>query len=181
MGAVIGATIMVKNSSNGTVTDIDGRYSIEVPKNATLLFSFVGYSTVEKEVGNNTVINVELSDDIQAIDEVVVTAIGIKQQKKKIGYTTQQINSEVLNATPSLNVGSALSGQVAGLLVANPTGIFQAPSFKLRGNAPLVVLDGVPVETDFFDISSENIESVNVLKVRQPQLYTVHAGKTEQF
>ena len=115
MGAVIGATIMVKNSSNGTVTDIDGRYSIEVPKNATLLFSFVGYSTVEKEVGNNTVINVELSDDIQAIDEVVVTAIGIKQQKKKIGYTTQQINSEVLNATPSLNVGSALSGQVAGL------------------------------------------------------------------
>lgn len=164
MGAVIGATIMVKNSSNGTVTDIDGRYSIEVPKNATLLFSFVGYSTVEKEVGNNTVINVELSDDIQAIDEVVVTAIGIKQQKKKIGYTTQQINSEVLNATPSLNVGSALSGQVAGLLVANPTGIFQAPSFKLRGNAPLVVLDGVPVETDFFDISSENIESVNVLK-----------------
>ena len=76
MGAVIGATIMVKNSSNGTVTDIDGRYSIEVPKNATLLFSFVGYSTVEKEVGNNTVINVELSDDIQAIDEVVVTAIG---------------------------------------------------------------------------------------------------------
>lgn len=166
-----------ENSSNGTVTDIDGRYSIEVPKNATLLFSFVGYSTVEKEVGNNTVINVELSDDIQAIDEVVVTAIGIKQQKKKIGYTTQQINSEVLNATPSLNVGSALSGQVAGLLVANPTGIFQAPSFKLRGNAPLVVLDGVPVETDFFDISSENIESVNVLKVRQPQLYTVHAGK----
>lgn len=130
MGAVIGATIMVKNSSNGTVTDIDGRYSIEVPKNATLLFSFVGYSTVEKEVGNNTVINVELSDDIQAIDEVVVTAIGIKQQKKKIGYTTQQINSEVLNATPSLNVGSALSGQVAGLLVANPTRYFPGTEFQ---------------------------------------------------
>ena len=129
MGAVIGATIMVKNSSNGTVTDIDGRYSIEVPKNATLLFSFVGYSTVEKEVGNNTVINVELSDDIQAIDEVVVTAIGIKQQKKKIGYTTQQINSEVLNATPSLNVGSALSGQVAGLL-GQPYRYFPGTEFQ---------------------------------------------------
>lgn len=164
MGVIIGATVMVKNSTNGTVTDIDGRYSIDVPKNGTLLFSFIGYQTVEKQVAGHTVINVELTDDVKAIDEVVVTAIGIKQQKKKIGYTTQQINSEVLNATPSLNVGSALSGQVAGLLVANPTGLFQAPSFKLRGNTPLIVLDGVPVETDFFDISSENIESVNVLK-----------------
>ena len=112
MGAVIGATIMVKNSSNGTVTDIDGRYSIEVPKNATLLFSFVGYSTVEKEVGNNTVINVELSDDIQAIDEVVVTAIGIKQQKKKIGYTTQQINRPATcpeRAEPTFRLGVAFN------------------------------------------------------------------------
>ena len=165
MGPVIGATIMVKNSTNGTVTDIDGRYRLEASIGDILTFSFVGYNTVEKEVkSNNPMINVELTDDVQAIDEVVVTAIGIKQQKKKIGYTTQQINSDVLNATPSLNVGSALSGQVAGLLVANPTGIFQAPSFKLRGNTPLIVLDGVPVETDFFDISSENIESVNVLK-----------------
>lgn len=154
-----------KNSTNGTVTDIDGRYRLEASIGDILTFSFVGYNTVEKEVkSNNPMINVELTDDVQAIDEVVVTAIGIKQQKKKIGYTTQQINSDVLNATPSLNVGSALSGQVAGLLVANPTGIFQAPSFKLRGNTPLIVLDGVPVETDFFDISSENIESVNVLK-----------------
>ena len=165
MGPVIGATIMVKNSTNGTVTDIDGRYRLDVSIGDTLTFSFVGHNTVEKEVkGNNPTINVELTDDVQDIDEVVVTAIGIKQQKKKLGYTTQQINSDVLNATPSLNVGSALSGQVAGLLVANPTGIFQAPSFKLRGNTPLIVLDGVPVETDFFDISSENIESVNVLK-----------------
>ena len=165
MGPVIGATIMVKNSTNGTVTDIDGHYRLEASIGDILTFSFVGYNTVEKEVkSNNPMINVELTDDVQAIDEVVVTAIGIKQQKKKIGYTTQQINSDVLNATPSLNVGSALSGQVAGLLVANPTGIFQAPSFKLRGNTPLIVLDGVPVETDFFDISSENIESVNVLK-----------------
>lgn len=153
MGPVIGATIMVKNSTNGTVTDIDGRYRLEASIGDILTFSFVGYNTVEKEVkSNNPMINVELTDDVQAIDEVVVTAIGIKQQKKKIGYTTQQINSDVLNATPSLNVGSALSGQVAGLLVANPTGIFQAPSFKLRGNTPLIVLDGVPVETDFFDI-----------------------------
>ena len=90
MGAVIGATIMVKNSSNGTVTDIDGRYSIEVPKNATLLFSFVGYSTVEKEVGNNTVINVELSDDIQAIDEVVVNRYQAAKEEDRLHNPTNQ-------------------------------------------------------------------------------------------
>lgn len=164
MGPVAGATVMIKSSAEGTITDMDGNYSINATPNTTLVFSFIGYNTIEKVVGNNTVINVELKDDIKAIDEVIVTAIGIKQQKKKIGYTTQQINNEVLTATPSLNVGSALSGQVAGLLVANPTGIFQAPSFKLRGNAPLIVVDGIPVETDFFDISSDHIESVNVLK-----------------
>ncbi len=163
-GPIIGATVMVKNSTNGTVTDIDGHYSIEVDRTGTLVFSFVGYNNVEKAVGKATVINAELTDDVKLIDEVVVTAIGIKQQKKKIGYTTQQVGSEVLSSTPSLNFGSALSGQVAGLMVANPTGLFQAPSFNLRGNTPLIVLDGIPVETDFFDISSDNIESINVLK-----------------
>lgn len=162
-GPIIGASVAVKNSGTGTITDIDGNYSIEAPTGGTLVFSFIGYTEVEKKV-TGQVINVELEETVNNIDEVVVTAIGIKQQKKKIGYTTQQINSETLNSTSSLNVGSALSGQVAGLLVANPTGLFQAPSFKLRGNAPLIVLDGIPVETDFYDISSENIESINVLK-----------------
>ncbi|MDR2915012.1 MAG: SusC/RagA family TonB-linked outer membrane protein [Tannerella sp.] len=164
MGPITGATVMVKNTTLGTATDIDGNYSIEAPSDGTLVFSYIGYTPIEKRVNNQTTINVELIEDIMAIDEIVVTAIGIKQQKKKIGYSVQQINIDVLNATPSMNVGSALSGQVAGLTVANPTGLFQAPSFKLRGNSPLIVLDGVPVETDFFDISSENIESINVLK-----------------
>ena len=163
-GPVAGATVMVKNSTVGTATDIDGNYIIEASPDGILVFSYIGYVPVEKQVGNNTIINVELLEDVKAIDEVVVTAIGIKQQKKKIGYTVQQINSEKLTATPNMNVGTSLSGQVAGLLVVNPTGLFQAPSFKLRGNAPLIVLDGVPVETDFYDVSSENIESINVLK-----------------
>ena len=163
-GPIIGASVQVKNSTIGTVTDLNGHYSINVSPDATLVFSYIGYHTIEKKVGNSSVIHVELKDNVKAIDEVVVTAIGIKQQKKKIGYTTQQINSDVLSSTPSLNVGTALSGQVAGLLVSNPTGIFQAPDFKLRGNTPLIVLDGIPVETDFFDLSSENIESINVLK-----------------
>lgn len=109
-------------------------------------------------------INVEMSDDVKLIDEVVVTAIGIKQQKKKLGYTTQQVSTEALEQPGTVNVGNALSGQVAGLTVNNPTGLFQAPSFSLRGKTPLMVVDGIPVESDLFDVSPENIESINVLK-----------------
>lgn len=164
MGTVIGAAIIVKNSPVGTVTDLDGKYEIEVPQNGILVFSYVGYETTERQVGNNPVIDVELSDNIQDIDEVVVTAIGIKQQKKKLGYTTQQVSTEALEQPGTVNVGNALSGQVAGLTVNNPTGMFQKPEFLLRGKTPLMVIDGIPVESDLFDVSPENIESINVLK-----------------
>ena len=96
LGPVIGAAVVVKNSTVGTVTDIDGHYELEAPRNATLVFSFVGYETIERPVGELKVINVEMSDDVKLIDEVVVTAIGIKQQKKKLGYTTQQVSTEAL-------------------------------------------------------------------------------------
>ncbi|WP_206367198.1 SusC/RagA family TonB-linked outer membrane protein [Sphingobacterium sp. SGR-19] len=98
------------------------------------------------------------------MDEVVVTAIGIKQQKRKVGYATQEVPTEVLEESKTMNIGNALSGQVAGLIVNNPTGIFQAPSFNLRGKQPLIVIDGIPVETDLFDIPSQHIENINVLK-----------------
>ena len=164
-GTLIGATVTVKgNSGTGTVTDLDGRYEINVPADGTLVYSYIGYNTVEKPVKGQKVINVQMTDEIQAIDEVVVTAIGIKQQKKKIGYTTQQVNTEALDQPGTVNVGNALSGQVAGLTVNNPTGIFQAPTFTLRGKTPLMVIDGVPVESDLFDVSPENIQSINVLK-----------------
>ena len=164
-GALIGATVTIKgNATTGTVTDIDGRYEINVPSNGTLVYSYMGYNDQEKEVNGQSVINVKMNDEIQAIDEVVVTAIGIKQQKKKIGYTTQQVNTEALDQPGTVNVGNALSGQIAGLTVTNPTGIFQAPSFTLRGKTPLMVIDGVPVESDLFDVSPENIQSINVLK-----------------
>lgn len=164
-GAVIGAAVMVKGTNVGTVTDVDGHYELEVPKNAVLVFSYIGYDTVEKTIKDSMdAVNVRMSDNVQAIDEVVVTAIGIKQQKKKIGYTTQQVNTEALEQPGTVNVGNALSGQVAGLTVTNPTGIFQAPAFTLRGKTPLMVIDGIPVESDLFDVSPENIQSINVLK-----------------
>ena len=163
-GPVMGAAVAVKNSTVGTVTDLDGNYEIEVSKGATLVFSFIGYETVEYVIGDQHVLDVLLSDDVKQIDEVVVTAIGIKQQKKKLGYTTQQVSTEALDQPGTVNVGNALSGQIAGLTVNNPTGLFQAPSFLLRGKTPLMVVDGIPVESDLFDVSPENIESINVLK-----------------
>jgi len=163
-GPIIGATVLLKNTTSGTVTDMDGHYEIEAPSDGTLVFSYIGYQPQEKAIGNNRIVDITLSDDIKAIDEVVVTAIGIKQQKKKLGYTTQQVNTEALEQPGTVNVGNALSGQVAGLTVNNPTGIFQKPSFSLRGKTPLMVIDGIPVESDLFDVSPENIESINVLK-----------------
>ncbi|MDR1343796.1 MAG: SusC/RagA family TonB-linked outer membrane protein [Tannerellaceae bacterium] len=149
----------------GVVTDIDGNYRLEVSAGETVVFSYVGFVTREhRVVAGQTHLNVTLSEDARNLDDVVVTAIGIRQQKKKLGYTTQQVDSESLLEAQTMNIGNALSGQVAGLTVSNPTGLFQAPQISLRGKTPLIVLDGIPVETDFFDISGDNIESINVLK-----------------
>ena len=164
-GPLVGATVIVKgNSKTGVVTNPDGHYEINVPTGGVLIYSCLGYNTVEKTVKGQKVINVLMTDEVKDIDEVVVTAIGIKQQKKKIGYTTQQVNTEALDQPGTVNVGNALSGQIAGLTVNNPTGIFQAPTFTLRGKTPLIVIDGIPVASDLFDVSPENIQSINVLK-----------------
>lgn len=162
--ALIGVYVNVKHTNTNAITDFDGNYQIKATDKDILAFSYIGFSPQDIPVKGQTTINIVMKEDSQNLDEVVVTAIGIKQQKKKLGYTTQQINSEALSEAQTMNVGSALSGQISGLAVNNPTGIFQAPSFSLRGKNPLIVLDGIPIETDFFDIGSENIESINVLK-----------------
>lgn len=159
-----GVTILVKGTNKGTVADFDGNYSIMADESATLVFSFIGFEAQEETINGRSIINITLAEDSKSLDEVVVTAIGIKQQKKKLGYATQEVPMDVIAEASTLNLGNALSGQIAGLTVTNPTGMFQSPSFSLRGKTPLIVLDGVPVETDFFDISPENIESINVLK-----------------
>jgi TonB-linked SusC/RagA family outer membrane protein len=159
-----GVNILLKGTTSGTITDSEGKYNLNGASEGTLVFSFIGYTAQEVKIAGRTEVNVSLSEDNQKLDEVVVTAIGIKQQKKKLGYTTQEVNNEALAQAKTMNVGNALAGQVAGLTVNNPTGIFQSPSFVLRGKKPLIVLDGIPVETDFFDITGEDIENINVLK-----------------
>ncbi|MDR0938019.1 MAG: SusC/RagA family TonB-linked outer membrane protein [Mediterranea sp.] len=163
---LIGATVCVKNkgTDNCVTTDMNGAYAVKASKGEVLVVSYVGFVSQEIAVGDRPTLNIALKEETQELDDVVVTAMGIKQQKKRLGYTTQQLAGEEMTQTPTMNVGSALSGQISGLTVTNPTGLLQAPEFSLRGRQPLIVLDGVPVDTDFFDIAAENIESVNVLK-----------------
>lgn len=163
--ALTGVNVVVKNTLNGVITNQDGQYSIAVnAQKATLIFSFIGFATQEIDINGQTTLNVTLQEGSQQLDEVVVTAIGIKQQKKRLGFTTQEVKTEQLANSRTMNLGTALAGQVAGLTVTTPTGMFQKPQFVLRGKTPLIVIDGVPVETDFFDVSGEDIDNINVLK-----------------
>lgn len=157
------ASIINENTKINTRSDFSGKFNISAKKGDTLKISYLGYQT-QQVVVNGASIDIILQKDESALDEVVVTAIGIKQQKKQIGYATQEVKVDVLKEAKTMNIGNALTGQVSGLTVNNPTGIFQAPSFQLRGKTPLIVVDGIPVESDFYDMNSQNIENINVLK-----------------
>ncbi len=159
-----GVTVLEKGTNNGTVTNQDGVYQIEAAANSSLSFSFIGYTTKEVAVEQKNQINVILEESVRAIDEVVVTALGISQEKKSLGYATQKVDAETITSVNAPNLGNMLSGQVAGLTVNTKTGIFQKPDFQLRGKAPLIVIDEIPVETDFFDVSATDIENIVVLK-----------------
>lgn len=162
---LIGVNIQVKGTNNGTSTDLEGEFILEdIDENAVLVLSYLGYHTQEVPLMGRRDITITMVDDAKMLDEVVVTALGIGRQKKTLGFTTQEVGTEQLANSRTMNLGSALSGQVAGLTVTNPTGMFQRPNFVLRGKNPLIVIDGIPVETDFFDVSAVDIDNINVLK-----------------
>jgi TonB-linked SusC/RagA family outer membrane protein len=158
-----GGTIINETSKQSTRTEFNGKFNLKGQTGDQIRISSLGYKTVTISATDN-LLEVVLEKDDSMLDEVVVTAIGIKQQKKQIGYATQEVKLDVLKESKTMNIGTALTGQVSGLIVNNPTGIFQAPSFQLRGKTPLIVVDGIPVESDFYDMSSQNIENINVLK-----------------
>ncbi len=159
-----GVNITIKGSKRGVSTNGDGKFVLSAQPSDVLIFSLVGYKPQEVIVGAQTQIEIILQIEASNLNEVVVTAIGIKQQKRKLGYATQEVNTEVLEKSKTMNLGNALSGQVAGLTVTNPTGIFQSPQLTLRGKTPLLVIDGIPVESNLYDVSSTDIENINVLK-----------------
>ena len=186
-----GAAVFLKGTSNGTVTDIDGNYSIAVPADdAVLVYQFIGMASQEQAVNGRSSINVALSADSQELDDVVVTAMGISRQEKTLGYSATSVKADELVSARTTNVADALNGKVAGLSVSSTSsdpGSFS--NVVIRGfssvngsNQPLYVVDGVPLQNNMVsssgstesghniatsgvsNISSEDIESLTVLK-----------------
>jgi TonB-linked SusC/RagA family outer membrane protein len=181
-----GVTVLVKGTATGNTTGIDGKYSIQVPDNQAILqFSFIGFNSQEITVGNQLVVNVVLAEALLEMNEVVVTALGIRREAKSIGYAATQVNTAQIANTNNINVGNSLLGKVAGLNVsAPPSGPGGSSKIRIRGqssfggnNSPLIVINGVPInnkprieasEADFGDglqsINPDDIESMTVLK-----------------
>lgn len=184
-----GAAILVKGTPQGVVADNDGRYSIVVSANATLGFTTIGFKDVEENVNGRTVINVALQPDLQLLDEVVVTAMGISREKKALGYAVQDVKGESLTQAASASLSSAIQGKLSGVEIASSSGMPGASAkITIRGsrsldgdNTPLYVVDGMPIAStpdldtgnsvtgsDFagrsLDIDPNDIESINVLK-----------------
>lgn len=162
---VIGATVLIKGTSNGTVTDTDGNYSIQVKgENDVLVFSFIGYATLEETVGSRSVVNVSMEVDITQLSEVIVTAFGIEKDKKALGYAVTGVGSEDLSTVKQANVVNSLAGRVPGVVITQSTGGLGSGSrVVIRGNnsltgqnQPLYVVDGVPVDNSGFGSANRN-------------------------
>lgn len=161
-----GVTVMVKDSTIGIVTDLDGKFSLSVagPLNV-LRFSYIGYKTIEENIGNRSLVDVQLLLDITDLESVVVTALGVEKSVKSLGYAVQGVDGDKLTKAREPNLINSLTGQVAGLQINNSTALFQDPVIRLRGATPLVVIDGIPsTENDFWKINADDVESINVLK-----------------
>jgi len=183
-----GVNIIIKGTSVGVTTDFDGNYTIQTNSNDdVLIFSYIGYSSKEIAVKGQSTINVALTEDVSQLNEVVVTALGIKKEKKALGYSVQDVSGDALTTTSNSNVSSALQGKVAGVNITTTGGVGGNTRIELRGNSSLAdnndvlwVIDGVPFssgETNdgslwggtsngggLLDINPDDIESMSVLK-----------------
>lgn len=168
-----GVNVVAKETTVGTVSDVDGNYRITVPENAeVLVFSSIGYITEEVNIGNQDVINVTMIADIRSLSEVVVTAFGLERDKKSLTYATQEVPTQQISQARELNVINSLQGRVAGLSInTSGAGVGAEARVVLRGNRsisgdnqPLYVIDGVPTLGSPQDLSPDMISSINILK-----------------
>ncbi len=199
---MVGATVRVKGTDVVTVTDIDGNYTVTTNQsNPTLTFSYIGYKPMEVSAAGRDMGTLTMKPDSQELSEVVVTAFGIKREKKMLGYAVQDVKSDALNTTGDPSVVSALDGKVAGLQMNTAsTGLGGSTKITIRGNSsltdnnqPLWIVDGVPFSDDntsdvstyggydrggtSFDLNPEDIESISVLKgPNAAALYGSRAG-----
>lgn len=190
-----GASVVIKGIANGVATDFDGNFKIELPSgNNILIITFIGYTSVEFDTTNKTSANIVLNLEAQSLNEVVITALGIKRDKKALGYATKRIDSDEFNKVNSTNLVSNLSGKVAGVQVTGSNnGITSSSRIVIRGesslninnNGPLFIIDGTPINNNIYgvgggstnqadlptdygngaaEINQEDIESMTVLK-----------------
>jgi len=182
-----GVSIKLKGTATGTVSDINGGFSINVPDNAVLVISFIGYESQEISVAGKTSISVTLVASSKSLNEVVVTALGIKKEEKKLGYSVSTVNGDLLDKAKESNVAYSLEGRVAGLSISGTNGgAGSSARILLRGvtsasaGPPLFVINGVPMDNtqrgqsgewggaDYGDgisnINPDDIETMTVLK-----------------
>lgn len=186
---VIGANVSVKETNTGCITDMEGRFSLQVPAQATLVISYIGYATQTIRLkASDRQLEITLEEDASLLSEVVVTALGVKREAKALGYAVAEVKGDQLNSTRPINAMSALSGKVPGVDISSTTaGPSGSTRVIIRGNGelsdnnqPLYVIDGVPMENsqlgeasqwggyDMGDglsgINPEDIESMSILK-----------------
>lgn len=173
---IIGASVAVKGTTTGTVTDIDGRFSFQVPDNAVLVVSYIGYISQEIAVNNvQTPLNIVLKENSQELEEVVVVGYGV-QKKASITGSVASINSDDLIKAPVSNISNAIAGRLPGIRVQNSSGIPGDESVvDIRGfGSPLILVDGI--EQPGFQIDPNEIESISILKDASASIYGVKAG-----
>jgi len=197
-----GLSIVVQGTSQGTVTNSDGNYAINAPENGILIFSFVGFRTQEIPVQGRSVINVSMEESIEALEEVVVTALGIRREEKSLGFSVGRVSGEELTRVAQENVLNSMAGKVAGVTISSTGGAGSTVNMVIRGatsmstdNQPLFVVDGVPMSNTvnnvggfgrdnrvdygnaIADLDPETIESVSILKgPSAAALYGTRAG-----
>ena len=164
--AIEGASVSIKGTSTGTLTDHEGVFNINATANNIIEFSYVGFLLQSKKVGSQSYFSIQLipsgSENLQA---VVVTALGIKRQEKSLGYATQEVKGSTVQKVKGIDVATSLTGKIAGMIVKNSSEFLAEPSITLRGETPLIVIDGVPYgNMTLRDIPSDDIETINFLK-----------------
>ena len=177
--AVIGASVVQKGTSNGIATDANGDFTLSVPGNATLVVSYLGYISKEVRVNNQANLNIEISEDTQALDEVVVTGYGT-QKKITVSGSVSTVSNKELTVTKNENVVNMLAGKVPGVRISQRTAQPGEYNTKIdvRGfGEPLFVIDGVARDKDYFSrLDPEEIESINVLKDASAAIYGIRAS-----
>ena len=167
--SIIGASISVQGSTNGTITDLDGSFSLDASSSATLVISYIGYTTQQIKVGNQSVFNVILKEDSELLDEIVVVGYGVMRKKDLTGAVAS-IDAKKIQDKPVANVGEALQGRAAGVQIINSGAPGSNVSIRIRGistinnSEPLLVIDGVPTSIDLNALNMDDVENVDVLK-----------------